>query len=63
MSLRINTNVTALNALRNLDQVAGNVSTSIERLSSGLRINRALVRMNPNASRNASNRRKAGPRP
>ena len=41
MSLRINTNVTALNALRNLDQTSGSVSTSIERLSSGLRINNA----------------------
>lgn len=41
MGLRINTNVTALNALRNLQNVASNVSTSIERLSSGLRINRA----------------------
>jgi flagellin len=41
MSLRINTNVTALNALRNLDQTTRSVSTSIERLSSGLRINRA----------------------
>ncbi len=41
MSLRINTNVTALNALRNLDQTSNAVATSIERLSSGLRINRA----------------------
>jgi flagellin len=41
MSLRINTNVTALNALRNLDQTSSSVSTSIERLSSGLRINNA----------------------
>lgn len=41
MSMRINTNTTALNALRNLEQTANNVSTSIERLSSGLRINRA----------------------
>src|SRR2546421_3123932 len=41
MSLRINTNVTALNALRNLDTTTGNVATSIERLSSGLRINRS----------------------
>lgn len=40
MSLRINTNVTALNALRNLEQTAGSVASSIERLSSGLRINR-----------------------
>src|SRR6266550_4326821 len=41
MSLRINTNVTALNALRNLDQTSSQVSSSIERLSSGLRINSA----------------------
>src|SRR5215471_14954123 len=41
MSLRINTNVTALNALRNLDQTSTEVGTSIERLSSGLRINTA----------------------
>ncbi|MCS6776481.1 MAG: flagellin, partial [Chthonomonadaceae bacterium] len=41
MSLRINTNVTALNALRNLQDVSAAVSRSIERLSSGLRINRA----------------------
>src|SRR5207244_9887601 len=41
MSLRINTNVTALNALRNLDATTSNVATSIERLSSGLRINRS----------------------
>src|SRR5215468_3265929 len=41
MSLRINTNVTAINALRNLEQTSSSVSTSIERLSSGLRINRA----------------------
>jgi flagellin len=41
MGLQINTNVTALNALRNLQNVSGNVSTSIARLSSGLRINNA----------------------
>src|SRR5688572_32220398 len=41
MSLRINTNISALNSLRNLQEVSGNVSNSIERLSSGLRINRA----------------------
>lgn len=41
MSLRINTNVTALNSLRNLQDVSTAVSKSIERLSSGLRINRA----------------------
>jgi flagellin len=41
MSLRINTNVTAQTALRNLEQTSGAVANSIERLSSGLRINRA----------------------
>ncbi len=41
MGLQINTNVTAMNALRNLQNTANTVSTSIERLSSGLRINRA----------------------
>ncbi|HSV74259.1 MAG TPA: flagellin [Chthonomonadales bacterium] len=41
MSLRINTNTTALNALRNLQNTTAAVTTSIERLSSGLRINRA----------------------
>ncbi len=41
MGLNINTNVTALNALRNLNNVSQTVSSSIEKLSSGLRINRA----------------------
>ncbi len=41
MGLQINTNVTALNALRNLNNVSNAVSSSIEKLSSGLRINRA----------------------
>lgn len=41
MGLQINTNVTALNALRNLTSVSNSVSNSIEKLSSGLRINRA----------------------
>jgi flagellin len=41
MSLRINTNVTAFNALRNLGQTSSAVAGSIERLSSGLRINKA----------------------
>ena len=41
MGLQINTNVTALNALRNLTNVNNAVSASTERLSSGLRINRA----------------------
>lgn len=41
MSMRINTNTTALNALRNLQNTSDKVSTSVERLSSGLRINTA----------------------
>ena len=41
MGLQINTNVTALNALRNLTSVNNAVSASTERLSSGLRINHA----------------------
>jgi flagellin len=41
MGMQINTNVTAMNALTNLDNVNSAVSTSIERLSSGLRINTA----------------------
>lgn len=41
MSVRINTNIEALNAQRNLSQTAGAFSKSVEKLSSGLRINRA----------------------
>ena len=41
MGLQINTNVTALNALRNLQNVSTAVSSSIEKLSTGLRINHA----------------------
>ena len=41
MSLRINTNVEAFNAHRNLEQTSGKLAKSMERLSSGLRINRA----------------------
>jgi flagellin len=39
--MRINTNVEALNAQRNLSVTAFNLAKSIEKLSSGLRINRA----------------------
>ncbi len=38
---RINNNISALNAQRNLNQTGRALQTSIERLSSGLRINRA----------------------
>src|SRR5689334_19201028 len=41
MGLQINTNVTAMTALRNLTNVSGQVASSIEKLSSGLRINSA----------------------
>ena len=41
MSLRINTNVEAFNAHRNLVTTENQLSTSMERLSSGFRINRA----------------------
>jgi flagellin len=41
MSLRINTNIDALTAYRNLNTTSTSQSTSIERLSSGLRINKA----------------------
>lgn len=41
MSLRINTNIDALTAYRNLQTTQTSMSNSIERLSSGLRINKA----------------------
>jgi flagellin len=41
MGLRINTNVEAFNAYRNLTSTSSMLSKSLERLSSGLRINRA----------------------
>jgi flagellin len=41
MGLQINTNIAALNAYRNLSGTQNAMSTSLERLSSGLRINRA----------------------
>jgi flagellin len=41
MGLQINTNVAALNAYRNLTGTQNAMGTSLERLSSGLRINRA----------------------
>ncbi len=41
VSLRINTNVPAMNALRNLSDVDGSLNISITRLSTGLRINNA----------------------
>ena len=41
MSSRINTNIEALNGQRNLSATASVFARSVERLSSGLRINRA----------------------
>src|SRR5919198_410581 len=41
MGMRINTNVEAFNAQRNLSTTAANYARSVEKLSSGLRINRA----------------------
>ena len=41
MSLRVNTNVEAFNAHRNLSHTSMSLSKSMEKLSSGLRINRA----------------------
>ena len=41
MGLRINTNVAALEALRNLSSTDRAQRRSLERLSTGLRINRA----------------------
>ncbi|NNL65548.1 MAG: flagellin FliC [Myxococcales bacterium] len=41
MGLRVNTNTASLNAQRNLANTTGRLSRSFERLSSGLRINRA----------------------
>ena len=41
MGLQINTNVAAMNAYRNLSSTQSSMATSLERLSSGLRINRA----------------------
>ncbi|WP_166980622.1 flagellin [Paramicrobacterium fandaimingii] len=41
MGMQINTNVAALNAYRNLSNTQNDLSNSLEKLSSGLRINRA----------------------
>jgi len=41
MSMVINTNMASLNAVRMLDRTSGDQSTAMERLTSGLRINRA----------------------
>ncbi|MBF0289447.1 MAG: flagellin, partial [SAR324 cluster bacterium] len=41
MGLRVNTNIAALNSLRQLDRTERNMRTNLERLSSGRRLNRA----------------------
>ena len=41
MSFRINTNIQAMNAQVNTNKVGNNLSNSLEKLSSGLRINKA----------------------
>ncbi|HEV7566963.1 MAG: flagellin [Microbacteriaceae bacterium] len=41
MGMTINTNISALNSYRNLSNTQGQLSSSLEKLSSGLRINRA----------------------
>jgi flagellin len=41
MGLRINTNVSSITAQKNLSEVTGRLSSSLEKLSSGKRINRA----------------------
>src|SRR5215211_5193489 len=41
MGLRINQNISAMNAYRNLSVTDGQMSKSLEKLSSGFRINRA----------------------
>ena len=41
MALTVNTNITSLTAQRNLTSSQGDLSTSLQRLSSGLRINSA----------------------
>ncbi|MBH0052542.1 MULTISPECIES: flagellin N-terminal helical domain-containing protein, partial [unclassified Pseudoalteromonas] len=41
MMISVNTNVSSLNAQRNLSQSGSDLATSMERLSSGMRINSA----------------------
>ncbi|MBI5746591.1 MAG: flagellin, partial [Nitrospirae bacterium] len=41
MSLQINTNIASLNAQRNIKRSQGSLSTALQRLSSGLRLNSA----------------------
>ena len=41
MGMSVNTNISAMNAYRNLSATNDSMSKSLERLSSGFRINRA----------------------
>jgi flagellin len=41
VSLRINTNIQAMTALRSLNQTSGDIQTAMQRLSTGLRVNSA----------------------
>jgi flagellin len=41
MPLRVNNNIMAINARRSIDRSMGTVNRQLERLSSGLRVNRA----------------------
>ena len=41
MGLRINTNISSINALRSLSKVTGDQNQAVQRLSSGNRINNA----------------------
>ena len=41
MAMRVNHNIAALNALRNLNKTDDDMSQTLERLSSGQKINRA----------------------
>ena len=43
MAATINTNVNSLSAQRNLSMTGSSLATSIQRLSSGLRINLSLI--------------------
>jgi len=43
MSLRINTNIQSQNALRNVSLTSDMMGRTIERLASGLRVNRAAT--------------------
>ena len=68
--MRINTNIMALNAYNNLENTSNNLNSSLAKLSSGYRINKAaddasglVISENLKSSRSpASSRRPATPR-